>query len=170
MDTMDALLTRRSVRQYQDRPVPEDAVRAMLTAAMHAPSAHNEQPWQFVLIDQRHLLEAIAEIHPWAQMARRAPLAILVCGDSRLVQNRGEFWPQDCAAATQNLLLAAWDRGLGSVWCGVHPHADLEAAFRRLLGLPEHVVPFALVVLGYPASPPPRVQRFRQERIHRNGW
>jgi len=169
MNTMEALLTRRSVRRYQDRPVPDDVVREILVAAMHAPSADDEQPWQFVVIDERRLLDAIPGFHPWAQMARRAPLAILVCGDSRLVLNQG-FWAQDCAAATQNLLLAAWDHGVGSVWCGVNSDASLEQAFRRLLRLPEPVVPFALVVLGYPAAPPPQVQRFQEDRVHRNGW
>jgi nitroreductase len=166
---MEALLTRRSVRRYQDRPVPDDVVHDVLVAAMHAPSADNEQPWQFIVIDERRLLDAIPGIHQWAQMASRAPLAILVCGDSRFVQDPG-FWPQDCAAATQNLMLAAWDRGVGSVWCGVHSEASLEREFRRLLRLPEHVVPFALVVLGYPASPPPAVERVREDRVHRNGW
>jgi nitroreductase len=169
MNTLEALLTRRSIRRYQDRQVPEEVVREILVAAMHAPSANDEQPWQFVVIDDRRLLDAIPGIHPWAQMARTAPLAILVCGDMRLVLNQG-FWAQDCAAATENLLLAAWDHGVGSVWCGIHPDADREQAFRRLLGLPEPVVPFALVVLGYPAGPPPRVQRFREDRVHRNGW
>jgi nitroreductase len=169
MNTMEALLTRRSIRRYQDRPVPSEVVRDVLSAAMHAPSADNEQPWQFVVIDERRLLDAIPGIHPWAQMSTAAPLAILVCGDSRLVQNPG-FWAQDCAAATENLLLAAWEQGVGSVWCGVHSDAALERAFRKLLGLPEHVVPFALVVLGFPASPPPRVERFQEDRVHRNGW
>jgi nitroreductase len=166
---MDALLTRRSVRKYADTPLPSDVVRQVLVAAMHAPSADNEQPWQFIVIDDRRLLDAIPGIDSWANMADGAPLAILVCGDSRLVINEG-FWPQDCAAATQNLLLAAWDLGVGSVWCGVHTEADLERAFRRLLGLPEEVMPFALVVLGYPVAPPPRVQRFQEDRVHRNGW
>jgi len=169
MNTMEALLTRRSIRRYQDRPVPSEVVHDMLVAAMHAPSADDEQPWQFVVIDERRLLDAIPGIHPWAQMAKAAPLAILVCGDSRLVQNPG-FWAQDCAAATENLLLAAWDQGVGSVWCGVHSDVALERAFRKLVGLPEHVVPFALVVLGFPAGPPPRVERFREDRVHRNGW
>jgi nitroreductase len=169
MDTMEALLTRRSVRRYLDRPVPEDVVRDVLVAAMHAPSADNEQPWQFVVIDDRRLLDAIPGIHPWAQMASRAPMAILVCGDQRFVVDPG-FWAQDCAAATQNLMLAAWDRGVGSVWCGVHSEASLEREFRRLLRLPEHVTPFALVVLGYPAAPPRAVDRFQEDRVHRNGW
>jgi nitroreductase len=167
---MEALLTRRSVRHYEDRPVPAEVVREILDAAMHAPSADDEEPWQFVAIDDRRILEAIPGIHPWAQMARDAPLAILVCGDERLELAR-DFWVQDCSAATENLLLAAWERGVGSVWTGIHPERDRERAFRRLLAIPDHVVPFALVVLGYPARPPvASVDRYREDRVHNNGW
>jgi nitroreductase len=170
VDTIEALLTRRSVRHYDGRPVPGETVHLILDGAMHAPSAHDQQPWQFIVIDDRRVLDAIPGIHPWAQMARGAPLAVLVCGDGRLALDPG-FWVQDCAAATENLLLAAWAHGVGSVWTGIHPDADRERAFRRLLGIPDHVTPFALVVLGYPSRPPTAtVTRFREDRVHHDHW
>lgn len=170
MNTMEALLTRRSVRSYRHEPIPAPIVRQILDAAMHAPSGNDEQPWHFVVIDDRQLLDAIPAIHSAAKMARGAPLGILVCGDPRLEKVR-DMWLLDCAAATENLLLAAWEHGVGSVWTGVSHRPQRVEAFRRLLGIPEPVVPFALVVLGYPAGEPPQaVDRYREDRVHVNRW
>jgi len=170
VNTMEALLTRRSVRKYRDEPVRAAVIHEMLDAAMHAPSGNDEQPWHFIVIDDRRLLEAIPGIHSAAKMARGAPLAILVCGDPRLAVIH-DMWLLDCAAATENLMLAAWERGIGSVWTGVQHRPHRVDAFRQLLGIPEPVVPFALVVMGYPAGQPPRtVERYREDRVHKNAW
>jgi nitroreductase len=169
LETREAIRTRRSVRTFTPDPVPQATVRALLEAAMQAPSAGNQQPWQFVVIDDRPLLDAIPAFAPYAPMCRTAPLAILVCGDLREVRHPG-FWVQDCSAATQNLLLAAHDLGLGARWTGVHPRETLAAGFRRLLGLPDEVLPLALVVLGHPAERIEPVARFQADRIHTNAW
>jgi nitroreductase len=170
MNTMEALLTRRSVRKYREEQIPPEVVRRILEAAMHAPSGNNEQPWHFVVIDDRRLLDAVPAIHSAADMAAGAPLGILVCGEPRL-EKIHDMWLLDCAAATQNILLAAWEHGVGSVWCGISHRPQRVEAFRQLFGIPQEIVPFALVVLGYPATPPPRtVRRFHPERIHANGW
>jgi nitroreductase len=169
MDAMEAILTRRSVRQYTSEPVSEQTIQALLQAAMSAPSAGNQQPWQFIVIDARQMLDAIPGVHPFARMLQQAPLAILVCGD--LTRERGPgFWVQDCSAATQNLLLAARAQGLGAVWLGVYPREERIAGLRELLGLPEHVVPLALVSIGHPASEQRVVDRYDEGRVHRNRW
>ncbi len=169
MIVRDAIHTRRSVRAFTAEPVGDSALREMLAAAMQAPSAGNEQPWQFVVIDERRVLDEIPLIAPYAPMCRVAPLAILVCGDMREVRHEG-YWVQDCSAATENLLLTAHSLGLGAVWTGVHPNPAREAAFRRLLSLPEEVVPMALVVVGVPAELAPPSARFNAARVHRNRW
>jgi nitroreductase len=169
MDTLEAIRTRRSVRRYEDRPVAEELVQRLLAAAMSAPSARNAQPWQFVLIDDRQTLAEIAAINPNAQMARHAPLGILVCGDLSLELSAG-YWVVDCAAAVENLLLAAHALGLGAVWTGVYPRQERMDGLRRLARLPDNVVAHSLVVLGYPAEQPPPRDAFRADRIHRNGW
>ncbi len=169
MDTLEAIHTRRSVRKYQDQPLPEALVRKLLAAAMMAPSARNAQPWQFVVIDDRELLAEYARNHPNAAMAKDAPLAVLVCGDVRLELSAG-YWPVDCAAAVENLLLAAHALGLGAVWTGVYPREDRMATLRRLCGVPDDVMPHSLIVLGYPAEQPTTVQRFHPDRVHRNRW
>ena len=169
MDVLDAIRTRRSVRLYQDRPVPEELIRQVIEAAMCAPSARNAQPWHFVVLDERTILDRIPAFAPNAEMTRRATAAILVCADPRLELSPG-YYPLDCAAATENLLLAAHGLGLGAVWCGVYPVQPRIDGFRRLLKLPEEVVPHSLIVLGFPAELPPDQDRSRPNRIHRNGW
>ncbi len=166
---LEAIYTRRSIRRYAPDPVPEDAIREIIRAGMNAPSAGNEQPWQFVIIDRREILDGIPTVHPHAAMIREAPVAILVCGDLTLETKQG-YWVQDCAAATQNMLLAAAALGLGSVWLGVYPRDDRVTGLRRLLGIPETVVPFALLPVGHPAEHKPRKDEFHPERIHRHAW
>ena len=169
MDAMEAVLTRRSVRTYTDAPVPEDITKSLLEAAMSAPSAGNQQPWQFVVIDDREMLHAITGVHPYANMLKLAPLAIVVCGDLAREKHKG-FWVQDCSAATQNLLVAARARGLGAVWLGVYPLEDRVTGIRDLIGLPESIIPLAVVSIGYPAMAQGPVDRYEEERIHRNRW
>ena len=120
MDTLDAIHTRRSIRTYLDQPVSEELIQKLLAAAMQAPSARNQQPWQFMVIDGRALLAKIATFVPNVAMAGKAPLAILVCGDLSLEKSEG-YWVVDCAAAVENMLLAAHALGLGAVSCGIYP-------------------------------------------------
>ncbi|MGA2621971.1 MAG: nitroreductase family protein [Thermoguttaceae bacterium] len=169
MDTLEAIRTRRSIRTYLDQPVPEDLIQKLLAAAMQAPSARNQQPWQWVVIDDRAILAKIPTIMPNAAMAAGAPLAILVCGDLDLEKSEG-YWVEDCAAATQNMLLAAHALGLGAVWCGVYPREARMEGLRRLVGLPENVIAHSLVVLGYAAEQVPPADRYRPERVRRNRW
>ena len=169
MDAMVAIHTRRSVREYQNKPVPEELVKELLAAAMQAPSAGNGRPWQFIVITDRELLARLPSLHPNAAMAAHAALAVLVCGDLKLEPYPGN-WTSDCAAATQNLLLATHAKGLGAVWTGVHPNQARIAAFQQLLGLPEHVVPLALIPIGYPLAPPPQEERFEAAKVHYNHW
>jgi nitroreductase len=169
MDTLTAIHTRRSIRKYEDRPVPQELVDKLLAAAMSAPSARNAQPWQFVVIDDRPMLTEIARINPNAQMAAKAPLAILVCGDLDLELSEG-YWVVDCAAAVENLLLAAHALGLGAVWTGVYPRQERMDGLRRLVGLPERVIAHSLVVVGYSAEQPRSKERFLPERVRRNHW
>jgi nitroreductase len=169
MNTLEAILSRRSIRKYMPQPVLEHVIEDLLKAAMAAPSAGNEQPWHFVVITDRAVLDEIPKFHPHSAMLKHASVAILVCGDPTLEKFKG-YWVQDCAAATENLLLAATGMGLGAVWTGVHPAEDRVAGMRTLLHIPEHVVPFSLVPVGYPAEQPGRVDRFNRERVHRNRW
>ncbi len=169
MEVLEAIYQRRSIRKYTDRRVPEDTIREILGAAMMAPSAGNAQPWQFIVITERETLVRVKAFNPYAGMAAHAPLAILVCGDLRLEKFPG-YWVQDCAAATQNLLLAALARGLGTVWTGIYPMEDRIDHFSRYFALPEQVIPMALVVVGYPAQKIKGEDRYKPNRVHRERW
>jgi nitroreductase len=169
MDALEAIHTRRSIRKYLDQPVPEELIQKLLAAAMQAPSARNQQPWQFVVIDDRAILAKIPGFMPNAAMAGGAPLAILVCGDLSLETSEG-YWVVDCSAAVENMLLAAHALGLGAVWCGVYPREPRMEGLRRLVGLPANVVAHSLVVLGYAAEQIPAADRYRPERVRHNRW
>jgi nitroreductase len=169
METIDAIMTRRSIRAFRSDPVPPSAIQTALCAAMNAPSAGNEQPWQFAVIDDRGLLDTVPSFHPHSQMIVQAPLAILVCGDLDRETHKG-YWMVDCAAATQNLLLAVHDQGLAAVWLGIFPRQDRIDAMRRLLQIPSQIVPFALIPIGYAAETKGPQDRFDLGRVHHNAW
>ncbi len=169
MDLMEALLTRRSVRRFEPKPVPLETIQTLLRAAMQAPSAANAQPWHFIIITERQLLEKVTEFHPAAECLHQAQVAILVCGDERL-EKRPDRWIQDCSAATQNILLAAHANGLGAVWLAIHPDPLRIDNIRSMMGLPNPIHPLSLIAVGYPARVPQPANRFKLDRIHFNHW
>jgi len=169
MDCMKAILTRRSVRRFGPGPVDPEALRALLEAAMHAPSAGNQQPWRFVVIRERATLEAIAAGHPYAIATQSCALAVLVCAATGELRHP-DFWPQDCSAATENLLVAAQSLGLGSVWMGLYPRRERMELLSRLAHLPEGLEPFALVALGHPLEHSEPPDRYHAEWIHGEHW
>ena len=169
MDALEALFTRRSLRAYEDRPVPAQILREVLAAAMSAPSAGNAQPWHFVVVeDPAVLADLVKKFHPNGDLGH-PPVAVVTCGDPTIEKFKG-FWSQDCAAATENLLLAAHAHGLGAVWVAVHPIAERERMLRDALGIPAHVVPLAFVPMGWPAESKPREDRYQEVRVHRGRW
>ncbi len=169
MDTLDAIMTRRSIRKYKSDPVDEKTVRTLLAAAMSAPSAQNQQCWRFVVVDDRKTLDELAVVHPYAKALKEAPLAIVVCGDLE-AQKTPDFWVQDCAAATENILVAATSLGLGTVWLGCHPRADRVRGIQELLRIPEAIVPLSLIAVGRPDEKRGREDRFDEAKVHRNRW
>jgi nitroreductase len=167
MDLFEAIHERRSVRKFKPGSISQDQIRTMLSAAMTAPSAGNAQPWRFVVVDDRAILDSIPEIHEYSKFCRDAALGILVCGDTGREKYPG-YWVQDCSAATQNLLLAAHGLGLGAVWCGVHPDPTRTEKFREKFGLPAEVHPMAFVVIGIPDLAARRMDRYDAELVHTN--
>jgi nitroreductase len=170
MQTFEAILTRRSIREYKSQPVQDELVQELLVAAMQAPSAGNQQPWHFIIVTERKQLNAMSDVLPFGKMLPSAPLAVVVCADLELEKYSG-YWVQDCSNATMNLLLAAHDRGLGAVWCGVYPVEDRVAGLKQILGCPASVIPLSVVPLGYPATKPdPAERRYKAARVHRDRW
>ena len=169
MNSLEAVLSRRSIRKYTDQPVPDEVVKHLLEAAMSAPSANNKQPWHFVVIRDRGLLDAIPTFHPYSGMLKEAAVAILVCGDTRSQALEG-YWVQDCSAATQNILIAINALGLGGVWLGIYPREERVEGFRKLVELPDCIMPLSLISIGHPAEKLPRSNRYDASRVHHNKW
>lgn len=172
---LECILTRTSVRQYApDRTISRDTVETLLRAAMSAPTAVNKQPWAFVAIDDRAELDSLTSVLPYARMLSQAPLAIVVCGDlSKAIESEnadGGFWIQDVSAATENLLLAAHALGLGAVWTGVYPDSERVNGVREHLGMPDNIIPLAVVPIGYPTGPQTPKDKWKPENIHFNRW
>lgn len=169
METLKAILSRRSIRRYTDKPVSAETIRALLEAGMAAPSANNNHPWHFVVVTERAILDAIPKFHRYSRMLFEATLAILVCGDTNFEPNPG-YMAQDLSAAVENILLAAHAQGLGAVWLGICPRKRRMAGIKQLLHLPENITPFALISMGYPAEQKPPSGRYAESRVHHNGW
>ena len=168
---LENIHSRKSVRQYTSEPVSESDIQTILKAAMAAPSAVNFQPWRFVVVTEREQLDAMAEILPYAKMLRQAPAAIVVCGETLWMGgNENPYWQQDCAAATQNLLLAVEALGLGAVWTGVYPNQDLYPKLHNYLNLPSTVQPFCCIPVGHPAGNEQPKDKWKPENIHYGKW
>lgn len=170
MTALEALLSRRSIRRFASDPIGPEKVRCLLECACAAPSAGNERPWHFVVVDERPLLDALASIHPHAKMLLEAPLALVVCGDPTWGPLSSLYWEEDCAAAMENLHIAAVALGLGSVWIGVHPLPEIEEAVRSLLSLPSRLCVLGLAAVGTPLERKDPHSGCEEGRIHFNGW
>jgi len=169
MDVINAIHTRRSVRRFTDAEVSEHQVERLLRAAMAAPSAMNQQPWRFVVVRDAEMRAKLAEISPYAGPVARANLAIAVLAHPTS-EKAGDRWAMDCAAATENLLLAAHASGLGTCWIGVHPEPDREAAVADLLGVPSDMRVLCLVAVGVPEGAGADVDRYNPEFVHAERW
>ena len=156
---------RRSIRRYRpDIPVTKEQLKELLGAAMLAPSARNRRPWEFIAVTKREVLDEIARVHPHAAMCLTAQAAIIVVA---LPQENlpADFVPQDCAAATENILLQALSMELGTCWCGVYPRKDLMDECRRLFNIREPKIPFNIIAIGKPAENPKPRGFFEESKV-----
>lgn len=162
---MNSIFVRRSIRKYLAKPVEEEKLDQLLRAAMQAPSAGNQRPWEFIVVQDKEMLNKLSLMSPYAGPAREAPAAIVVLGNRQNLKFP-EIWQQDLAAATQNLLLQAVELELGAVWLGVAPVEERMTYITELFALPDVLLPFAVIPLGYPATPNQYADRYEKTRIH----
>ena len=169
-DAMETIMTRTSIRSFTDRTVSADTVEMLLRAGMAAPTAVNKQPWHFVVIDDRAVMDSLGGNGRQSQMWKESPLAIVVCGDmDKALDGPGrDFWIQDCSAATENILLAAHALGLGAVWTGCYPIEERVANVSRVLNLPETIIPLCVIVMGYPNEQPAPKDKWKPENVSHN--
>jgi nitroreductase len=167
---MNEIFTRRSIRKFENKPIEKEKIQQLLKAAMQAPSAANQQPWEFIVVEKRENLEMLSLMTPYAQPVATAGAAII------LLANQSYFrvptgWQQDMGAATQNILLEAVSQDLGAVWLGLATSDEAVAYIKDLYHLPETVLPFALLAIGYPDGQKNQyIDRFLPERVHYETW
>ena len=165
----DNIMARTSVRNYTSQAIEEEKIDILLRAGMAAPSACNKQPWHFIAITNREILDQIPTFSPYASMVKQAPLAIVVCGDlSKTLEGKEqEFWIQDCAAATENILLMAQGLKLGTVWTALYPLQNRYQGMQKLLHLPDNLVPLNTIVIGYPKEMVKAKDKWKKENVTR---
>ena len=166
------ILGRTSVRKFSDREVSREVCEALLRAAMSAPSGVNRQPWEFIVVDDRESLVRLGRSLPYAAMTSHAPMAIVVCGnEARFLEgDDATLWVQDLSAASENILLASHALGLGGVWTCLYPHPDRVKAVREILSIPDGIIPFNLIPVGYPDGTHHPKDKWHSERIHHNTY
>ena len=164
---MDAIFKRRSIRKYTSEPVSEEMVEKVLRAGMAAPTAGNAQEWEFILFENSVIKQKVKEVHEYATALDTAPIGILVCADLEREVYPGEgWWIQDMSAVMQNMLIAAAELGLGSLWLGIYPREERVAGMKELFGLPEHVMPLGIITLGYAVKEKDAIERYDVSRVH----
>ena len=169
MDALSAIFTRRSIRSYTDQPVSNETVKLLLQAAMSAPTAKNTQSFEFIVIKDKKTLQQIPSFHPFSKHVPGAQVAIVVCGNTKLQAAPGH-WIPDASNASINILLAAHSLGLGAVWTTFYPYEDRTAGIRKLLSLPDHIMPLNIIPLGYSKETGNYQDRYKPDKIHYEKW
>ena len=166
MEVQQALQARRSIRKFTKDAVSKEEIDVLMHAAMSGPSACNKMPWEFYVVTDKTVIEKLRMASKFTNYD--APLLIVVCGNlSRaLPMQLAPYWIQDCSAATENILLAATDLGLGAVWCGVHPQKRAEKKVREILGLSEKLVPLNIIYIGHPNQAQEPRDQYNKAYIH----
>lgn len=161
---MNAIFKRVSVRSYLEQPIESEKIEMLLRAGMQAPSAHNQQPWEFYVVTARKKLLELSEATPYSICVAKAPLAIVPCYRKEL--QVADYAAIDMSACCENILLEAVNQSLGGVWIGIAPVAENITKVTRMLSLPDHLTPFAILSIGYPKREKEIQSRFDTRRIH----
>ena len=170
-DALEVIYTRRSVRSFTGEAVSRESLMKILKAGMAAPSARNIQPWAFVAVTERGLLDSLCERLPYAKMLDKAGAAVIVCGvPGKDEVYGGKYWVEDCSAATENILLACHAMGLGAVWTAAYPNEDRMTAVRDIIGVPEDVIPLAVIPIGVPKDKGKVIDKFKEANIRWERW
>ncbi|GAB6110202.1 nitroreductase family protein [Fusibacter bizertensis] len=167
---MNAIFNRRSIRKFKDQSVEPEKIEKLLRAAMQAPSAANQQPWEFIVVQDKAALEALSQISPYSKpVANSGATFVLVANEKALLVPTA--WQQDMSAAAENILLEATELGLGSVWFGVATSEEVMETLSKLYALPSYIKPFAMIAVGYPEGQGNVfVDRYKAEKVHFDKW
>ena len=165
---MSIMMKRKSVREFKDDSIPEEIITKLLASAMQAPSAKNQQPWEFIVVDDKNLLNQLSTMHVGSWPLKSSPLAIIPM--LKVSDKSPHMTVQDVAAATENILLEAVNQGLGGVWIGVYPLEERLNHVCEIFDIKGSTKPFCILALGYPLKESIVKIRYDESRIHRNKW
>lgn len=166
MESKEVMLKRRSVREYTSKKVSDEQIKSMLEAAMAAPTAMNSQPWEFYVVSDENKVQELKDVHEYYDY--NSSLIIVVCANKdNFIKAYPDFFIQDCSSAITNMLNEATNLGLGTVWCGVYPLEDRMQDIAKVLELKDHILPFALIHVGYPSKEPVSRTQYNESKIHR---
>ncbi len=163
---MNSIMQRRSIRKFEKRPVEKEKIEHILRAAMQSPTAKNSRCWEFLVVTDQGACEAISKMSEFAMCAAQAPAVIIVMANFNRVDSSALWWVQDLAAATQTVLIQAEEEGLGAVWLGMYPLEERVNRLSAYFQLPDHIMPFSVVPVGYKLREKPFDDRYDPEKIH----
>lgn len=166
MNTYKAILKRRSIRKYSKGIISSEVIEMLLQAAMAAPSARNAQPWEFYVVTNKEVMLNLRSVSKNLDFDSSA--MIIVCGNNErsITKNDNDFWIQDCSAAVENILLAATELGLGTLWCGLYPVLERSDKVREYISAPMNHIPMALIHIGYPDEEKEERTQFNENYVH----
>lgn len=170
---IENILTRSSVRLYETgAKIPSAQVEIIMRCAMAAPSAVNKQPWSFIVVNDRETLKNLADALPYAKMTEHASMAIVTCAvsDRFLSDADSSLWVQDLSAVSENILLAVHALGYGGVWTCIYPHEERIIPIRRLLAIPDNIIPFNLIPIGKPLHSAHIIDKWNPDLVHHDRW
>lgn len=163
---MEQIFTRRSIRKYQSRQVEKEKLDRILRAAMQAPSAANQQPWEFIVVEDRDALQTLAKMSPYSGPAAGSAVTLVMLANFENLRIP-DAWQADMGAAAENILLEAVHLGLGAVWMGAANSESASAFLKGLYHFPDNVRPFGLIAIGYPDGPKNEfVDRYMAAKVH----
>ena len=170
-NTLTVIHNRKSVRNFTGESVTQDQLEILLKAAMAAPSAVNCQPWEFIVVTDRKILDTLADALPFAKMLFKSGAAIIVCGiPAKAHKQMAEYAVIDSTLASENILLAAEALGLGAIWTAAYPYPDRMESVRSILNIPSDVIPLNVVPVGHPTGEDKPKKKFDPKKIHSETW
>ncbi|MDY6415345.1 MAG: nitroreductase family protein [Succinivibrio dextrinosolvens] len=173
MDAIENILSRKSVREFSNKEISEQDLKTILTAGMSGPSALNMRPYDFIVIRKKDLMEQIYDENGiYYAPLKQANVGVIVCGDiDKAYLAKNGYWIIDSTIAAQNIILAANALGIGSVWLGAYPEKQKYLALQKLFSLSNHVIPVAVIALGYPLDDKREIRDlYEEEKIHKDKW
>lgn len=170
-DAISVIHNRKSVRNFNGESITQNEIDILLKAAMAAPSAVNCQPWEFIVVTDRKILDKLGDVLPYAKMIYKAGAAIIVCGSpEKAHKNFVEYAIIDSTLASQNILLAAEAIGLGAIWTAAYPYPDRMKSVKTILNIPAHIIPLNVIPIGHSTGEDKPKEKFNPEKIHQERW